>query len=195
MKTFVKTFGAALIIVLTYTAGYAQKFPVFGSLSLGPSIPVGDFSSKLNDGGFAKVGTHLILQGGVLLNSSLGVSIMATASFAKTEDPYFGGNAKYAYNAILAGPISSLHLSSRLRFELRALAGYSQLQVNEKCFMEASGSGFGYDLGTGLRFFLTPVWTLSLTSDYFSSNISYKNDLGTRRIQTLNVTFGAGFYF
>lgn len=187
--------GLAIAICITPKA-YAQRYPVFGSLSIGPSIPLGSFAGTTSDkSGFAKTGYTVLLSGGVFLNSPLAVTILATASFAKNRDPYWGGNTNYMYNAILAGPTYRIKDIGKFSIEVRGLAGFSQSQIGESIGCYTNGNGFGYDVGVNVRFFISPAWTLNFSTDYLNANIKYNNDYGNHKIQSLNICVGAGFFF
>lgn len=196
MRKFILTTGLSLLLMATCHRALSQRFPVFANLSVGPSFAVGDFASHSpTSGGFANTGFNILLNGGVLFNNYLGFGMLASATFTKMHNSNWGDNPKYLYNALLTGPIFSIPASQRIRVDFRTMGGYSQLQINDGFAMDVSGCGFGYDFGTSIRYFIAPHWTISTSIDYFNANIKYRYDYGDQKVQTLNITFGAGFNF
>ena len=195
-KMIILTAAVVIFLFTTEIPASAQRFPVFANISVGPSIPVGDFSnSTYPDGGYANTGVVLMLNGGVLFGKNFGVEILATATYNNTDDPYWAGDGSYTYNSIMAGPVASFPLSKSFSVDVRPSIGYTMQQIKLGFATDTYGEGFSYSMGSTLRYFFSANWVVVLNLDYFHANINYNYDYGRQKVETVNITVGAGFVF
>ncbi len=194
----------------------------------------GEYSDEKS--GFAKTGVHLNLSAVHYFNKNFGIGLLlgysqyqhnGTQSLADGYKEDSGTDSTTLYSkgnnssvSILAGPYYKIPVSKKLAVNLRAVGGYVNTQLsgfqifyedyleNSMTQKKSSGGGFGYQLGAGLTYSVTPKIAIKANADYFSSkpkiNITYDNFVvnSGRRLTTynenisgVNATLGIGFTF
>ncbi len=179
--------------------------PGYLGISIGASIPLGDFADddeNNEDAGFAETGISLQtpfaykfgetfgLAGNLMFNSN------PIAEFDGQEDI----DAYWNYFAVLVGPLVSFDLSEKVALDLKATGGYSSSQFSVEAggfdIDVDGGNGFAYDIGAALRLNLSEKTALLFAADYFSTQQEFDDELFgelENTITSLNASLGFVF--
>lgn len=167
-----------------YVGGSVGIFTPFESYS-------GRSSSLSNGGAFVNASI------GYLPSLLLGVSTTAYVYSDAKHSPF---NIKRWTNwGVMIGPLISLPLGNRVKWELRPQVGYSAVSVKPDVFLPDSLSvkreGVACNLSAGLRLNLGKRTCYMLNVEYMSAPIRFDNDYGSGNSGTLGASFGVAFRF
>ncbi len=186
------TFNLIAILVLSCVAlqSHAQeaKRKGFIGISLGPSIPFGEFKKD----GLAKTGANIsLINFGYLFNGKVGVAAnwFGAAHNIDSNDGELS-DVMWSYGGIMAGPLVSGQISEDVDLDGRVQIGYSYASMDVNG-VKLDGTGFAYGAGAGLRFHVSRLFSLSFMVDAFFSN--NKGDYMDRKIQAINPTVGFSY--
>lgn len=205
-----------LAILLQLNQLFSQK-NTFLSFSVGLSNPVGDYKSTEptnNKASAAKTGLSLDLNGGLKFNNNIGAQILIrkqsnSLDKATIEQAFPVGTfyevKSWNITSLLIGPYLSFKLSEKIDLEPRVLIGYTSISSPEisanysgiSFFQESkSGEGFGYLIGSGIKFNISEKWFISGNIDYNAAtadinNIKISNSLGNFDFTNISTSFSA----
>lgn len=155
-------------------------------LSVGVSIPIGDFADKSD--GIAKPGLQLnLVNFGYLFSDNIGI----TATWFGAANPLDAeGYDPWSYGGLLVGPLLSFPLSEKVEWDFRPMIGYSVTTLPDIGFGTEQASSFAYNIGTVFRINVGSKVALLLNADYFSTkpefiDYDFKQNIGT-------ISFGLG---
>lgn len=174
------------------------------AISIGPSIPIGDFASKdgKNDSaGFAKTGAIFDISFVYKLGKNLGISALLrgqsnsvdNSAFANELSKQVGGSwtvdsESWKIGGLMLGGYGSYPISSKVSFDLKAMIGFLRASSPE-LFVTLNGSGgaawvkqesksatsFSYLVSTGFKFDVGKKIYLLTNLDYLGSKPEFKN--------------------
>lgn len=185
-----KTTTLLLGLILSLSVAFAQdgNRKGFIGLSLGPSIPLGDFKED----GMANTGLNLTLVNfGYLFSENIGIAGSWFGAAHNIDVSSLGlYDGMWSYGGLMAGPLFSTPISEKVDFDLKGLIGYSVSKMELEGY-EFDGTGFAYSVGAGLRFNFSPKWAFLLNADYWGS--PNKGDFMDRKIEVINTTVGIAY--
>lgn len=164
-------------------------------MTLGPSIPVGDFASKYSDNaGGANVGLNIsLLNLGYTFGGNLGVTALWFGAAHKVETNGSGMEATWSYGGLMGGGLYTMPITNQLSFDLKAMAGFVSAKLDIDNFGNTTANGAGFDVGAALRYHFTNRLSLLVTGDYFTTKPNFE---GTdMRITTININAGIAYRF
>ncbi|MBS1533962.1 MAG: hypothetical protein JST78_02710 [Bacteroidetes bacterium] len=174
------------------------------AISIGPSIPIGDFASKdgANDSaGFAKTGAIFDISFAYKLGKNLGISALLrgqsnsfdNSAFASELAKQVGGSwtvdsESWKIGGLMVGGYGSYPISSKVSFDLKAMIGFLRASSPE-LFVTLDGSGgsvwvkqesksatsFSYLISTGFKFDVGKKIYLLTNLDYLGSKPEFSN--------------------
>lgn len=161
----------------------------FIGLSLGASIPVGDFVDKSN--GVAETGVQFnLVNFGYLFSDNIGIS----ASWFGAANPLgVDGYDSWSYGGMMVGPLFSMPLSERVDWDLRPMIGYALTTLPDVGRGEEEASSLALSFGTNLRIHVGGRVSLMLNADYFSTKAEFKDNNIEQKIGTISLGFGVAF--
>ena len=152
-----------LLILLSFNL-YSQDSEKKGfiGITIGPSIPIGDFADKSqdnSDAGFANTGLNInLINFGYRFGKNLGLaaSWFGTAYTANI----IGEEIMWSLGGLLVGPMYYLPVDEKINFNLKCMIGFTaaQFEIIELNEGESSELGFGFDLGASTHFNLSEKW-------------------------------------
>lgn len=143
----------------------------FIGLSVGPAIPVGDWSD-LGAGA-----TLSIADFGYLFHPNVGIAAKWFGSGHTVNDHSLG------VGGMMFGVLSSAPMSPKINFEAKGLVGFGLFTNSYESTIESSDTYLGYDLGVGLRFNTSKKISLLTNIDY----------MGIYDYNSVNITFGVAY--
>jgi hypothetical protein len=163
---------------------------LYAGLSVGTSIPLGDFADEMN--GMAKTGFQVnVINLGYLFSENFGISATWLAAsnpnIIEEIDPWI-------YGDILIGPLLSFSISNRLAWDLRPMIGYSITSLPDIGRGTDKAFSFAYDIGTLIRIGINKDVSILLTADYLSSKAKFKVYDFEQNIETLSLGLGLALY-
>lgn len=161
----------------------------FIGLSLGASIPVGDFADKSD--GLAKTGIQLnLINFGYLFSENFGI----TATWFGAANPLDAdGYDPWSYGGIMAGPLLSFPLSQKVEWDFRPMIGYSVTTLPDIGYGTEQASSFALNIGTVFRVNVGSKMALLLSADYFSTKPEFKDYGFEQSIGTISLGFGVAY--
>jgi len=172
----------------------------FIGISMGPSIPVGDFADKSftsANAGFAKTGaTFNLVNFGYKFGQNFGIvgSWFGSANNVDIQ----GVDGTWSYGGLMGGPMLSMPVSDRIDFDLKAMIGFASARLKIKDNGETSGTGAGFQFGGTLRYNFSEKWCMVINADYFASKQKFdkldpSTDNFNQNIAAINLTFGVAY--
>ncbi len=167
----------------------AERRKGFIGLSLGVSIPVGDFADKAD--GLAKTGIQLnLINFGYLFSENFGI----TATWFGAANPIDAdGYDPWSYGGIMAGPLLSFPLSQKVEWDFRPMIGYSVTTLPDIGYGIEQASSFALNIGTVIRVNVGTKVSLLLSADYFSTKPTFKDYGFEQSIDTISFGFGVAY--
>jgi hypothetical protein len=161
----------------------------FIGLSLGASIPVGDFADKSD--GLAKTGIQLnLINFGYLFSENFGI----TATWFGAANPLDAdGYDPWSYGGIMAGPLLSFPLSQKVEWDFRPMIGYSVTTLPDIGYGTEQASSFALNIGTVFRVNVGDKMSLLLSADYFSTKPEFIDYGFEQSIGTISLGFGVAY--
>jgi hypothetical protein len=176
-----------------------QKSQILFGLTLGPSIPIGNFAdNSINnrEAGFAGVSygiSDMLLDFEFIFkNSNFGLSATyISEGYAIDRDVL---DSRLDFSNITIGPMHSFGISNCFTVDLKCQFGYvsSLYRLSGTNDNSKYGKGLGIDFRSLLRYQLNKHWFLIGQCGYFYSDQKFK-DMDSFHIQALNVGLGVGF--
>lgn len=152
-------------------------------INIGPSFPVG----QLKNDGLAKTGLNVsLINFGYLFSNNLGIAAKLSGNAHEIDS----SGEYWSYGTILAGPLYSTPLSSRVEWDLRGLVGYGNASVETDYFV-AEGNGLAYSLGTGIRNNFSNKWALTVNLDYLA--VQPKGDFEGDKFSAIDLSIGISY--
>jgi hypothetical protein len=201
MKKYILNLIILTAVALNTQAQY-QKGHI--GLSMGPSIPLGDFASKNIDNsnsGFANTGAFLDISFAYKLGyGNFGLTallrgqsnpINAQALVNEMAQPIIVEanwieNTSWNLGGLMFGGFGSFPISQKISFDTRAMIGFLRTTSPETTVtfpglskiiikQSVSATSFAYSMGIGFRFELGEKLDLLTNLDYLGSNSEFKN--------------------
>lgn len=161
----------------------------FIGLSLGASIPIGDFADMSS--GLAKTGIQInLINFGYLFSENFGIT---ATWFGAANQLNTDGLDPWSYGGIMAGPLLSFPLSQKVEWDFRPMIGYSLTTVPNIGFGAEQGSSFALNIGTVFRINVGSKTSLLLNADYFSTRPEFKDYGFEQSIGTISLGFGVAY--
>ena len=152
-------------------------------INIGPSFPTGE----LKNDGLAKTGHNLsLINFGYLFSDNLGIAAKWSGNAHQIDD----SGEYWSYGTLLAGPLYSTPISSRVEWDLRGLVGYGTALLDTDYFV-AKGNGFAYSIGTGIRNNFARKWTLTVNLDYLA--VKPKGDFEGDKFSAVDMSIGIAY--
>lgn len=167
----------------------SDKRKGFIGLSVGASIPVGDFADKSNGG--AKTGVQLnLVNFGYLFSDNFGIS---ATWFGAANSIDIDGIDPWSYGGLMAGPLLSFPISEKANWDFKPMIGYSVTTVPDLGYGTEQATSFAFSLGTQLRIHVGSKVSLLLSADYFSAKPEFKDYGFEQKIGTLSIGVGVAY--
>ncbi|MGD9581444.1 MAG: hypothetical protein AB7V50_08725 [Vampirovibrionia bacterium] len=167
----------------------SNKRKGFIGLSIGASIPVGDFADKSN--GLAKTGLQLnLINFGYLFSDNFG--IVATW-FGAVNPIDADGIDPWSYGGLMAGPLLSFPISPKADWDFKPMIGYSVTTVPDIGYGTEQATSFAFSVGTQFRIHVGNKVSLLLSADYFSAKPEFKDYGFEQNIGTLSIGLGIAY--
>ncbi len=166
-----------------------EKRKGYIGLSLGPSIPLGNYANAAR--GNAETGIYLgLVNFGYLFSDHLGITatFFSGANTLKHDD-YNG----WGYGGLMVGPLLSQSFSSKLELDLRPMIGFASAIYPYNDYEDLSNSSFAYNIGAMLRMNVGRRFALLVHADFFSTKPNFEYYDIQQRISTLNLGFGIAY--
>lgn len=165
----------------------------FIGISLGPSMPVGDYADKSlgNSGaGFAKNGIGFTpINFGYKFGKNFGISALWSGAAHSVDID--GIDATWSYGGVMAGPMYSISLNEKLDIDLRGMVGFVSATADLKEYENNEGTGVSIDLGTSLRYNFATKWCFLISADFFTSKP--KMNEGKQKMSSFNIGMGIAY--
>ena len=164
----------------------SDKKKGFIGLEMGANIPVGKFADESD--GAAKTGFQInLINFGYLFSDNIGI----TATWFGAANPIEGIDSDYlwSHGGLLVGPLFSFPVSEKVEWDIKPMIGISWASVTNTDLDMASSVAF--NLGSGFRFNVSRLISLTLEVDYTSAKFSW--DIGDQNMGTLAVKGGFAF--
>src|SRR5690606_8675053 len=181
-----------LLLVLTsvtlHITAQEQRRKGYIGISIGPAIPMGEFKEE----GSANTGVNLsLINFGYLFNNRVGIAANWFGGAHTVDVSQYGlANGMWSYGGLLAGPLVSTPIGSKVDFDARVQIGFSAANLKIDGYT-IDGTGFAYGAGIGIRTHLAEKWSFNLNADVLTSN--NKGDYMARKIQTIHPTIGLSY--
>jgi len=167
----------------------SEKRKGFIGLSIGASIPVGDFADKSD--GLAETGIHLnLINFGYLFSENFGISATWFGA-ANPIDAY--GIDPWSYGGIMVGPLLSFPLSEKVELDFRPMIGYSVTTLPDVGWGTKQASSFALNIGTIFRINVGEKIALLLSADYFTTKPEFEDYGFEQSIGTISFGFGVAY--
>lgn len=161
----------------------------FIGLSLGVSIPVGDFADKSN--GLAKTGMQLnLINFGYLFSENFGISGMW---FGAANPLDLDGYDPWSYGGLMVAPFLSFPLSDKVEWDFRPMIGYSVTTLPDIGRGIEQASSFALNIGTVFRVNVGNKVSLLLSADYLSTKPEFKGYSFEQSIGTISLGYGVAY--
>ena len=167
----------------------AEKRKGYIGLTLGVSIPLGDFADKRI--GVAKTGSQLnLVTFGYLFSDNVGI---AGTWFGAANAVDADGFDPWSYGGIMVGPLLSFPFAEIIEWDFKPLLGYAITMIPDLGDGTEQAASIAFNLGTQLRIHVGEKFSLLLSGDYFSTNAVFK-DYGIKQdVSTFSIVFGAAY--
>jgi hypothetical protein len=186
-----------LSVIFISTSLFAQTSDRRGfvGMTLGPSIPVGDFASKYSsDAGGANVGLNIsLLNFGYTFGKNFGVTALWFGAAHKVDTNGSGLDATWSYGGLMGGGLYTMPISNQLNFDLKAMVGFVSAKLDIHDFGNTTANGAGFDFGAALRYHFSDRWSMLMTADYFTSKPNFEGS--DMSITTFNINAGIAYRF
>ena len=194
MKTIILCSFLWLLSGLAF--GQSDKPGGFIGLTLGPSIPLGDFGDKSPDNekaNFAKTGysdTFINLGHGITRH----FGICAGIYYNQYDVDKVNTDLWWMVVGVNIGPMITFPLGEKLFIDLKPKIGIqlSNLVLDTYAAKKDMGSALGVDLRFSMRYNLFRNWCLLMDAGYIDANEKFLYDR-TERIQALSAGVGIGY--
>jgi len=168
----------------------SEKRKGFIGLSLGASIPIGDFADKSN--GLAKTGLQInLVNFGYLFAENFGIAGIWFGAANPLD--FFYEVDPWAYGGLMVGPLMSFPLSEKVEWDFRPMIGYSVTTLPDLGWGTEQASSFAFNIGTIFRINVGNKVSLLLSADYFSTKPEFKDNGFEQNIGTLSLGFGVAY--
>ena len=187
----------ALTFIIINLSAQDDRRRAWIGITLGPSVPVGDFGSTdlKESSGFASTGLNInLVNFGYRFTDNIGVTASWFGCAHELDLPSGAGfTGSWSYGGIMVGPLISIPVSEKVDFNLRPMLGFSTANLEIEGFGSESDSGTAFNMGAGLRVAFANRWGLLANMDYYSqkaniADVDYK-------INTLNFSLGIAYLF
>ena len=169
----------------------------FIGITIGPSFPIADFANKSltnNNGGPAKTGyCDTFINLGYLFSKHFGICSSICYNEYDIENTE---NNWWQLTCISIGPMYSLNLSKKFRFDLKPKIGwvFSNVITDSHLVDNNTGNGLGIDLRASIRYNIFRRWCILGEAGYLSSNQKFGDD-SKRKIQAIVSGLGVAYRF
>ena len=155
-------------------------------MTIGVSIPIGDFNDETN--GAADTGVQInLINAGILFNEKFGIGF---TWFGAANPLDFPGFDPWTYGGLLAGPIFSSKLANRVDVDTRLLLGYFNATVPDIGAGTENTGSFGLNLGGLLRYNITRELAILVSVEYISANLEFPGYRFTQQFSIISVNGG-----
>lgn len=166
-------------------------------LSIGASVPVGDFADENN--GAAETGLQLsLISFSYIFNNYFGftTTISGSSNAINIEDLDLD---PWVYTSFLIGPIFHLPLTEKANVFLKMQLGNSVVTAPDFGLGEAESSSFSYSFGSQLNYRIANNIALTMNMDYFSTQAEFEykdiNVIIEQNVDTISFCIGMAFLF
>lgn len=158
-------------------------------LSIGPSIPVGDFADKSD--GLAKTGLQLnLVNFGYLFSRNFGI---AASWFGAANPVDANGIDPWSFGGLMVGPLISPTFSEKVDLDFKPMIGYCVATLPNVGLGTEQATSIAFSVGTQFRFHVGEKFSLLLSGDYFSAKSEFTDYGIEQHISTFTIGFGAAF--
>ncbi|MDD4636202.1 MAG: outer membrane beta-barrel protein [Bacteroidales bacterium] len=175
--------------VQSKTANNQNKRKGYIGLSMGPSMPLGDFADKSN--GAAKTGMQLnLINYGYLYSKNVGIAAMW---FGASHPIDLKGIDPWSCGGVMVGPLFSFPVSEKVDWDIKPMLGYSVTSLPDLGSGTEDAASFAFNLGAQIRFHVSNNFSLLLSADYFSTKAKFTDYRIEQKINTLSFGFGVAY--
>ena len=158
-------------------------------LSLGASIPVGDFADKSI--GLALTGVHLnLVTFGYLFSDNFGIE---AAWFGAANPVDADGFDPWSYGGLMVGPLLSFPVAEKVDWDLKPMIGYAVTTIPNLGYGTEQATSFAFSIGTQLRIHVGEKISLLVSGDYFSTDAVFVDYGIKQNVATFSIAFGGAF--
>ena len=158
-------------------------------LSVGPSIPIGEFASRYS--GLANTGIQInLVNFGYRFSENFGI---AATWFGAANPVEINNIGPWSYGGLMAGPLLSFPLSQKAEWDFRPMIGYSSTTAPDLGWGTEQASSLALNIGTVFRINVSNKVALLLSADYFSTKPEFENVYVEQQIGTIAFGFGVAF--
>ena len=168
-----------------------QKRRGYIGLSIGPSIPVGEFADISN--GVAKTGIQLnLVNFGYLFSENFGI---AAKWFGAANPVDAEGIDPWSYGGLMTGPLLSFQVADKVEWDFHPMIGYCVAMLPDlgTGYVSEYDGSFAYNIGAAFRFNVGNKVALLVGADYFSTKSVFQDNHIEQKIGTLSFDFGVAF--
>lgn len=167
----------------------SNKRKGFIGLSIGASMPVGDFADKSNGG--AKTGVQLnLINFGYLFSDNFGIT---ATWFGAANAIDFDNVDPWSYGGLMTGPLLTFPISEKADWDFKPMIGYSVTTLPDLGYGTEQAASIAFNLGTQFRIHVGNKVSLLLSADYFSTKPEFEDYDFEQNIRTLSLGFGVAF--
>ncbi len=160
-------------------------------LSLGASIPVGEFADITS--GLAKTGLQInLVNFGYLFSENIGIcgTWFGAANGLNAKGYYYD---PWSYGGILVGPLLSFQVSEKVECDFKPMIGYSVTTLPDFGIGTESSTAFALNVGTLIRFNVAKRITLLFTADFFYTQPEFIYFSVYQNIATISIGSGVAY--
>ncbi|RZA08752.1 MAG: hypothetical protein EOO68_01615 [Moraxellaceae bacterium] len=197
---------AVVLLAAGTTTAFAQsddRRKGFIGISIGPSIPVGDFGKENKDvpGLKTGAGAHLnLVNFGYRFSDRIGIAgkWFGGSNTLQVDGKVLEDIDPWSYGGMMAGPMVAIPLSEKIELDFRPMIGYSITQYpkyKDEPTLNSDAS-LAYSLGANIQFNIASRFGIHAMLDYFHTKAQYKNIKGyEQKISTITPAVGLVYRF
>lgn len=174
-----------------YQLSQDEKRKGYVGITIGTSMPIGEFNDDLN--GAADTGLQLnLINLGYLFNDKFGLGF---TWFGAANPLDYQGFDPWSYGGLLIGPIISTQVAKNLEIDLRLLLGYFNATVPDIGMGPENAGNFGLDVGGMLRYNVSRGFALLLSVEYISANLDFPGYNFEQQFSVISLNGGLALRF
>lgn len=167
----------------------SEKRKGYIGLTIGASIPLGDFADKSI--GVAKTGLQLnLVTFGYLFSDNVGI---AGTWFGAANPVDADGFDPWSYGGIMVGPLLSFPFSEIVDWDFKPLLGYAVTTLPDLGYGTEQAASIAFSLGTQFRIHVGDKVSLLLSGDYFSTDSEFRDYRIKQNVATFSLAVGAAY--
>lgn len=166
----------------------------FMGMTIGPSIPFGDFGNVDNNKPEAGIMINIPVFG-YMVTDNIGVGMRWTIGANGTgENDLF---SRWSHLGMYVGPIFSVNSRGKVNLDFKPMVGFLSAEAPDNSVFDEgeSATALAFSGGIGLRFHFTPKFSMLLNTDVSISSLDYDNPSRTVDFNTFSMGVGGAYRF